>query len=231
MCNRSTVTYSICIKKKIKRTKPKALERSVETNLHPSSKPTTFFTPTGRGGYQQRQNNHHNDNSFEPCQPSFTKRPGVSSWSDLKRRWRDETTITIEDEEPAVLEPPTTATARTTGAAAAAAATGTDSSSEVQVVQESVSPLISSPGGITSMAGVYERLRVIRSATDRTIRARRVDYALSYEVFSATTRNFRKASPGNPMCRIFVVKYVEHAFGWGLCVVGFLDLGGGLIRI
>ncbi|NP_001127799.2 tRNA splicing endonuclease 54 homolog [Nasonia vitripennis] len=123
-----------------------------------------------------------------PSQPSFSKRPDVSSWSELKRKWREESTITIEDEEPLGND---------------STAAGMADSSEVQVVEESVSPLLSSKGGISNMSEVYERLRIIKSATDRTVRSRRVDYSLSYEVF-AVSQHYRKSNPGTPMCRLFV---------------------------
>lgn len=104
---------------------------------------------------------------------------------DLKKKWREETTITIEDEEPMQIEV-------------------AEDNSEIQVV-ETIRPLISSKHGISSIAEVYERLRIIKPAMERTVRSRKVDYSLSYEVFHAR-QNFRKSSPGEPFCRLYVIK-------------------------
>ncbi|XP_058791697.1 uncharacterized protein LOC131664531 [Phymastichus coffea] len=123
-------------------------------------------------------------------QPAFTKRPGVDSWTDLKKKWREETTITIEDEEPMQVNE-------------------SEDNSEIQVV-ETISPLISSKNGISSMAEVYERLRIIKSATDKTVRSRKVDYSLSYEVFSVK-QQFKKSAPGEPMCRLYVINSKKEA--------------------
>jgi hypothetical protein len=104
----------------------------------------------------------------------------------LKKKWRDESTITIEDEEPIQMD-------------------AVIDNSEVQVVEESISPLICSKSGISNLSEVYERLRIIKSATDRTVRSRKVNYSLSYEVYPVN-QHYKKTSPGIPICRLFVIK-------------------------
>lgn len=124
----------------------------------------------------------------EPSQSTLNKFPGVKSWSELKSRLREESTITIEDEEPVVL-------------------IGNSGAGEVQVVEETINPLISSKSGISSISDVYERLRIIKSAGDKNVRSRKIDYSLSYELYPIN-QNYRKSDPGPPLCRLFVIKLV-----------------------
>ncbi|XP_014203735.1 uncharacterized protein LOC106636022 [Copidosoma floridanum] len=153
----------------------------------------------GRGGYRNNYNNSNGSNNTElqrsmkqeeaVYQSSFTKLLGVESWSELKKKWRDESTITIEDEEPANLN-------------------DSMDGSDIQVV-ETVKPLVDSKG-ISSMLEVYDRLRIIKSASDRTVRSRKIDYHLSYDVYSAN-QHYKKSTPGTPICRLFVISSKKDA--------------------
>ncbi|KAJ8682760.1 hypothetical protein QAD02_018552 [Eretmocerus hayati] len=162
-----------------------------------SGSQATSSSYRGRGNRYQGGDHRSSQSTYEdhqPSQPAFTKRPGVSTWSELKKRWHEEKTITIEDEEPS------------TDQASLASKQANSDCSEVQVVEESVSPLINSraAAGVSSLSEVYERLRIIRSANERTLRSRKTAFTLSYEVFGCG-QHFRKSSPGTPICRIYVV--------------------------
>ncbi|XP_063972204.1 uncharacterized protein LOC135159991 [Diachasmimorpha longicaudata] len=114
-------------------------------------------------------------------QPSFVRIP-ASSWSELKRKWRDAKTITIDGEEDMMHY------------------------SEVELVEENIQPLVGAKNAGT-MAQVFDRLRIIKSAGEKTVRKKRGEHKISYKVFPNNTVHFRKANPGTPMFHVVVTSY------------------------
>ncbi|XP_076241805.1 tRNA splicing endonuclease subunit 54 [Calliopsis andreniformis] len=130
------------------------------------------------------QNQYRNLNASSNCkdevfQSSFKVLPGASSWSELKTKWRDEKTITIDDEE-------------------------VEDCNEVQVVGQLRSPLIGSKN-INNLEEAFSKLRIIKSAPEKTVRRKKSRYKISYNVYS-NTQNYRKANPGPPLYRVIVIR-------------------------
>ncbi|KAL7289108.1 hypothetical protein TKK_0017056 [Trichogramma kaykai] len=141
---------------------------------------STYRKSRARGRYESNRYE-------EPNVPSFTKRSGCNSWSELKSRWQEESTITIEDEEPVT---------KMTGASSPGA-------NDIQVIEEAVKPLVP-PTGTYSLSEAYERLRIIKSTGDRTVRSRKIDYSLSYEIYPISG-TYRKSAPGAPLFRLLII--------------------------
>ncbi|XP_076686302.1 tRNA splicing endonuclease subunit 54 [Andrena cerasifolii] len=139
--------------------------------------------PEPRQRYWPR--NHHKNsyasNYNESYQSSFKVLPGMSSWSELKTKWREEKTITIDDEEKDEIE----------------------DCNEVQVVGQLRSPLIGPKSA--SLEDVFSKLRIIKSAPEKTVRRKKSRYKISYNVYSST-QNYRKANPGPPLYRMVVIR-------------------------
>ncbi|XP_034937475.1 uncharacterized protein Tsen54 isoform X2 [Chelonus insularis] len=116
-------------------------------------------------------------NGDEKDQTSFLKIP-ASSWSDLKKKWKEAKTITIEDEDDKM------------------------DCSEVEVVEQTVQPLINIKN-VKTFAEVYERLKIIKPAQEKTVRKKKGEYKISYKVYS-NTQNYKKSSPGPPMFHLVI---------------------------
>ncbi|XP_033196976.1 tRNA splicing endonuclease subunit 54 isoform X2 [Bombus vancouverensis nearcticus] len=121
---------------------------------------------------------NHND---EVYQCSFKILPGASSWSELKTKWREVKTITIDDED-----------------------TGIEDCNEVQVVGQLRTPLVGSKNA-NSLEEVFSKLKIIKSASEKIVRRKKNKYKISYNVYS-NTQNYRKADPGLPFYRVVVIK-------------------------
>ncbi|KAG7207857.1 hypothetical protein KM043_009456 [Ampulex compressa] len=122
-------------------------------------------------------------------QASFKALPGNSSWSELKKRWHEVRTITIDDEDPTNKK---------------------IDCNEVQVVQQIINPLVG-PKNAGSLAEVFEKLRIIKSAPEKIVRRKRCKYKISYNVYS-NTQHYRKAYPGLPMYRLVVIRQKDDPF-------------------
>lgn len=109
---------------------------------------------------------------------SFTVPPNVSSWSDLKQKWAEDRTIIIEDE---------------------------DTDCDVQVVEEKLTPIIGPRAKISNISEVFERLKIIKPAPEKSIRSRKLNCYLSYEVYPSS-QIYRRSESGFPAFRIYVVK-------------------------
>ncbi|KAK9303856.1 hypothetical protein QLX08_004586 [Tetragonisca angustula] len=132
--------------------------------------------------------NYKNTNTTSSCndevyQSSFRILPEASSWSELKTKWREVKTITIDDED--------------TGKEVI------EDCNEVQVVGQLRSPLIGSKNA-NSLEEVFSKLKIIKSAPEKIVRRKRNKYKISYNVYS-NTQNYRKANPGLPFYRIVVI--------------------------
>lgn len=113
--------------------------------------------------------------------PTFSKRPNVSSWAELKEKWQEEKTITIDDEEPSDI-----------------------ADGDIQVVAHSIKPLLK-PGVALNFEEIFEKLRIIKSAPERNVRQKKTDYSLYYNVFT-NVKTYKKSDPGNPMCRVLIIR-------------------------
>lgn len=119
---------------------------------------------------------------------SFTTRPGVTSWTELKRKWSEEKTITIDDEDYQSKNQ------------------DADECDEVQVVKL-VNPLVG-PRDISSLAEVFSKLAIIKSAPEKLVRRKRSKYKISYNVYSCT-QHYRKSNPGEPLYSLVVIRYLS----------------------
>lgn len=117
--------------------------------------------------------------------PSFTTRLGANSWTELKRRWSEEKTITIDDEDYKNKE-------------------DEEDCTEVQVVKF-LNPLIG-PRNASSMTEIFSKLAIIKSAPERIVRRKKSKYKISYNVYSCT-HHYRKANPGQPLYSLVVIRY------------------------
>ncbi|XP_031826959.1 tRNA splicing endonuclease subunit 54 [Nomia melanderi] len=141
--------------------------------------------------YEPRQRywprNHYKNSNFsnrndEVNQASFKILPGTSSWSELKTKWREEKTITIDDKD----------------------SHKDDECDEIQVVGRLRSPLIG-PKNASTLEEVFSKLKIIKSAPEKTVRRKKSRYKISYNVYS-NIHNYRKANPGPPLYRIVVIR-------------------------
>ncbi|XP_076163096.1 tRNA splicing endonuclease subunit 54 [Ptiloglossa arizonensis] len=124
---------------------------------------------------------HSND---EVYQSSFKILPGVSSWSQLKTKWREEKTITIDDEDIQNDE--------------------IEDCDEVQVVGQLRSPLIG-PKNASHLEEIFSKLKIIKSAPEKTVRRKKSKFKISYNVYS-NTQTYRKANPGSPLYRVVIIR-------------------------
>lgn len=118
--------------------------------------------------------------------PSFTTRLGTSSWTELKRRWSEEKTITIDDEDYKNMNE------------------SEEDCTEVQIVKL-FNPLIGSRNA-SSLTEIFNKLAIIKSAPERIVRRKKSKYKISYNVYSCT-HHYRKANPGQPLYSLVVIRY------------------------
>ncbi|KAK0081174.1 hypothetical protein PV325_012637 [Microctonus aethiopoides] len=116
-------------------------------------------------------------------QASFVKIPS-ESWSELKRKWKESKTITIEDEDDKM------------------------DCSEVEVVQRNVLPLVNAKN-VGNISEIFERLRIIKPAQPKTVRRKKGEYKISYKVYSSIQR-YRKSDPGTPMFHLVVTRRTKN---------------------
>jgi len=119
--------------------------------------------------------------------PSFTTRSGASSWVELKKRWSEEKTITIDDED-----------CKNTNE-------DDEECHEVQVIKL-INPLIG-PRNVVSLAEIFNKLAIIKPAPERTVRRKKNRHKISYNVYSCT-HHYRKANPGQPLYSLVVIRYL-----------------------
>ncbi|XP_015108418.1 uncharacterized protein LOC107035498 [Diachasma alloeum] len=141
--------------------------------------------PRGQRGFRgaggPRMGPPRQENEAGMYQASFVRVP-ASSWSELKQKWREDKTITIDDEEDKV------------------------DCSEVELVEENIQPLVGARHA-GNVGEVFERLRIIKAAGERTVRKKRGEHRISYKVFANNMAHFRKANPGTPMFHVVVTSY------------------------
>lgn len=117
--------------------------------------------------------------------PTFTTRLGASSWTELKRRWSEEKTITIDDEVDVCKN------------------VNESEEDEVQVVRL-LNPLVG-PRNASSLTEIFSKLAIIKSAPERIVRRKKSKHKISYNVYSCT-RHYRKANPGQPLYSLVVIR-------------------------
>ncbi|KAG8041224.1 hypothetical protein G9C98_002212 [Cotesia typhae] len=108
---------------------------------------------------------------------SFEKAP-ADSWPQLKKLWKDAKTITIEDDNDYM------------------------DCSEVEVINYNIQPLVG-PKYSSNLKQIYDRLKIIKPAQDKSVRKKRGIYKISYKVYS-NTQLYRKASPGHAMFHLVI---------------------------
>ncbi|EFN83046.1 uncharacterized protein LOC105184527 [Harpegnathos saltator] len=139
-------------------------------------------------GKRRCENVKKNNNREITNRPSFTIHPGVSSWAELKQKWCEEKTITIDDED---------------------CKSRNESGEEVQVVEQFVKPLVG-PRHATSLAEVCNKLAIIKSAPEKTFRRKKSKYKISYNVYSCS-HHYKKSNPGQPLYSVVVIRK-ENSF-------------------
>lgn len=130
--------------------------------------------------------NSSSDNQIIINQPSFTTRPGTNSWAELKRKWCEEKTITIDDED----------YKNTTD--------NNEECNETRIVK-SIDPLVG-PKNASSLTEVFSRLAIIKPASEKVFRRKKNRYKISYNIYSCT-QHYRKAKPGQPLYSLVVIRY------------------------
>ncbi|KAL0103039.1 hypothetical protein PUN28_018382 [Cardiocondyla obscurior] len=117
--------------------------------------------------------------------PSFTTRLGAASWVELKKKWSEEKTITIDDED------------------YKNKSENEEDCTEVRVVKL-LHPLVG-PRNAFSLAEVFNKLAIIKSAPERSVRRKKSKYKISYNVYSCV-HHYRKANPGQPLYSLVVIR-------------------------
>ncbi|KZC10248.1 PREDICTED: putative uncharacterized protein DDB_G0282133 [Dufourea novaeangliae] len=161
----------------------------IENMSYHCSVARTVSQPEPRQRYWPRHSsfNHYKHSNVpnrnnEFSQSAFKVLSGASSWSELKAKWRDEKTITIDDEDTRKDE----------------------ECDEIQVVGRLRSPLIGSKS-VNTLEEVFSKLKIIKTAPEKTVRRKKNRHRISYNVYS-NIQNYRKANPGPPLYRIVVIK-------------------------
>lgn len=143
--------------------------------------------PVVRRRYDEASRSN-NQNSYEVVnRPSFTTRSGGSSWSELKKKWCEEKTITIDDED------------------YRSKSENREECNEVQVVEQFINPLVG-PRNASSLAEIFSKLAIIKSAPEKIVRRKKSKYKISYNVYSCAHR-YRKTNPGQPLYSLVVTRY------------------------
>ncbi|XP_076754441.1 tRNA splicing endonuclease subunit 54 [Xylocopa sonorina] len=153
------------------------------TSIH-SNIARNVLLPDSQPRYWNRHKNMYASRKDEVYRSSFKILPGASSWSELKSKWREEKTITIDDED----------TRKDT----------IEDCNEVQVVGQSRSSLVG-PKNANSLEEVFNKLQIIKSAPEKIARRKKSKYKISYNVYS-NTQAYKKANPGLPFYRIVVIR-------------------------
>ena len=158
-------------------------------------------SPRSRGGHQHYQPRHQTrapirdeadrsrrDSTNERLYYSstFATVSGTSSWGELKQKWREAKTITIDDEDCGKDD-------------------ADDNDNEIQVVDQMVQPLVNAKTRAQDFSEIFERLRIIKSAPERTMRRKKGEFKISYNVYSST-QHYKKANPGIPMFHLVVTR-------------------------
>lgn len=133
------------------------------------------------GHMRNHFNNNNNNNYNDVYESSFVKMT-ADSWSELKKKWKESKTITIEDEDDKM------------------------DCSEVEVVNQTVQPLVGAKNA-GSLAEIYEKLRIIKPAQEKIMRKKKGDYKISYKVYS-NTKHYKKSDPGTPMFHLIITRFV-----------------------
>ncbi|XP_026825311.1 uncharacterized protein LOC105287661 isoform X2 [Ooceraea biroi] len=120
--------------------------------------------------------------------PSFTTRHGATSWTELKRKWSEEKTITIDDED---------------------YQSNNQNEDECDEVVKLINPLLG-PKNTSSLAEIFSKLAIIKPAPERLVRRKKSKYKISYNVYSCT-QHYRKANPGQPLYSLVVIRK-ENSF-------------------
>lgn len=81
---------------------------------------------------------------------------------------------------------------------------------EVEVVREIINPLVGCKSA-SSLAEVYDKLRIIKSASEKIPRRKRGKYKISYNVYPSG-QHYKKTNPGVPLYRIAVIRQIENTF-------------------
>lgn len=144
-----------------------------------------FNHPRQRQSYTNRKDQVRNE-VINRC--SFTTDPGASSWTELKNRWSEEKTIVIDDEDNKNKNE------------------SEEECNEVQVVKL-INPLIG-PRNASSLTEIFNKLAIIKSAPERTVRRKKSRHKISYNVYSCT-HHYKKANPGQPLYSLVVIRCVS----------------------
>lgn len=129
-------------------------------------------------------------NGSNEYQSSFKILPNVTSWRELKQKWHDERTITIDDEDCNNKE--------------------NFESTEIEILKEHISPLVG-PNNVANLAEVYDKLKIIKTASEKTVRRRKSKFKISYNIYS-NTQHYRKGNPGEPLYRLVVIRQNQNPF-------------------
>lgn len=129
--------------------------------------------------------------------PSFTTRPGATSWADLKKKWCEEKMpITIDEDNKNLNE---------SGEEVQVVESGKQVVESEGEVQQLINPLVGSRYA-SSLAEVYSKLAIIKSAPEKSVRRKKSRYKISYNVYSCS-QHYRKANPGQPLYSVVVIRY------------------------
>ena len=115
---------------------------------------------------------------------TFARVQKPSTWCELKKRWQEERTITINDED--LLQ------------------TETEKYNEIERVEQEIKPLIDIKQN-TRLSEVSDKLKLIKKSTEKSQRHKEWDYNISFNVYSGGL-HYKKANPGTPVCRLLIIR-------------------------
>ena len=145
---------------------------------------SNFTRQPNRSYVSNEPSNKRSDFNLSDHTPSFVKVIGPSSWKELKKKWQEESTITIDDEDIQEGE--------------------TGECNETDLVEQEIQPLITIKKN-TRLTDVKDKLKLIKGSAE-TPRQKEVENKISYNIYS-NYQHYKKTNPGPPMCRLMIIRY------------------------
>lgn len=147
---------------------------------HGSNLKQSFNRPVPDESFSNKSNCNSGKNV-----PTYAKEKEPSTWSEWRKKWQEERTITINDEDLLEAE--------------------ADKYNEIKIVEQQIKPLIIIKRN-TRLSEISDKLKLIKKSAEKSQRQKEWDYNVSYNIYSGGS-HYKKANPGSPMCRLLIIRY------------------------
>ncbi|KAF7995914.1 hypothetical protein HCN44_007021 [Aphidius gifuensis] len=161
---------------------------TIPRQMPSTSRSTSLPTPSSSYRNHHKQTNKEIAKSDQSNikQSAFANIP-AKSWSELKEKMTESKTITIDDDDEDNDDDDDKMDC-----------------SDIEVVGQNIGPLIN-VNNCKNFADVYDKLQIIKSAHEKTVRRKKCDYEISYKVYGYS-QVFRKSDPGVPIFHLVITR-------------------------